>query len=113
MLDQGRGRQLRPPALDIGVERLADQGAENAVKVETGKIGRPGQLLETEVPADVEVDIIDDPVDAGSIFGPEGLGSIEANQAGLLSLPIRRSGEPFRRDGIFSSGTRGFNRMIE
>jgi len=51
MLDQGRGRQLRPPALDIGVERLADQGAENAVKVETGKIGRPGQLLETEIPA--------------------------------------------------------------
>ncbi len=109
MKEEGRGRQLGPPPLDISVERLSRQGAENPVKVKTGEMGRPGELLEAEVPADVAVDEVEDPVDAGPVFGSKGFRSVKRHEASFFDSSGRRCGLPALRNGIIppESRTRG------
>jgi hypothetical protein len=61
--EQRARRSLEPEALDEPEERLAGDGAEDAVKVKRRERRHLGQGRERQLLAEVLADVIDDPVD--------------------------------------------------
>ena len=55
---------LEPQPLHELIQRLAEETLEDAVKVEWGKAGRLGDLLEPQRLGEIEDDVVDRAVDA-------------------------------------------------